>query len=145
MYPIGIRLLESRVGVKGDCRLLVSDLSLPGGHQDDAVGGTRSIDSCRCSVLEDVDGLDVGRVEGVKAVHAAGHTVDNDERAGGTGRTETADCDIVSCSRSTARLDDVYARDGAIDGTECIRCTLFKDIVTGDIENAKKVAESVLK
>ena len=49
------------------------------GDEDDTVGGTRSVDGCRCGILEHRDALNLG---GCEVVHVAGESVDKDQRGG---------------------------------------------------------------
>ena len=77
-------------------RSVVIDLSLAllallGGDDDDAVGGTCTVDGTRGSVLQDFDALDVVGVHDVQATLER-NTVDDVERVGsivGTGTTDT--------------------------------------------------------
>ena len=77
-------------------RSVVVDLSLAllallGGDDDNAVGGTCTVDGTRGGILEDFDTLDIIGVDNVKTAFER-NTVDDVERVGsvvGTGTTDT--------------------------------------------------------
>ena len=136
VHAVGVRLLETRVRIEGHGRLLLTDLTLAGSHEDNTVRRTGTVDSCGGSILQDVDGLDVSRVQVLQM--AAGHTVDDHERARGAGGTDTTDRDVVSGARTTAGLDDVHTRNGAVQGAERIRRALLLDILTRDVDRGTR-------
>ena len=133
---VGVRLLEAHVGVEGDGGLLLADLALAGGHEYDAVGGAGTVDGGGSRILEDVDGLDIGRVEVIQI--AAGHTVDDDERVGVAVGAETADGDVVAGTRHTAGLDDIHTRDRAVESAEGVGGVLLLDVFTGNINSGTR-------
>ena len=131
-HTIGVRLLETGESIERDGGLLLAGLALAGGHEDNAIRRTGTVDGRGGGILEDIDGLDIGGVQVVQV--AAGHTVDDDERSGGTGGSETADGDVVTGTRNTARLNDIHARHGAVKGTQRIGGVLLLDFVTGNVD-----------
>ena len=141
--PVRVRLLETRVGVEGDGRLLLANLALAGSDEDNAVRRTRTIDGRGGRILQDVDGLDVSRVQVVEV--AAGDTVDDDERAGGTGGADTTDRDAVAGTRHTTGLDDVHTRDGAVQGAERVGRALLLDLVTGNVDRRAREETLLLR
>ena len=60
-----------------DPHLLVAALAR--GHENDSVGASGSVDCCRCRILENLHGHDVGRVE-IVDVSAHWHSVDDVQR-----------------------------------------------------------------
>src|SRR5699024_1405411 len=92
------------VTAEAELRLLCTPAALLGGHVDDAVGGTRTVDgSCGC-VLQRDHVLDVVRVHGEELVGRRGHTVDDVQRFG-TCRdgARTVDTDGRTLGRFTRR------------------------------------------
>ena len=89
--------------------------TLLGGHEDDAVRGARTIDSAGSSVLQDLDGLDVGRVE---VIDTAGdrHAVHDVDRVGGVDGADTADADAGRGARLTGSGRDGHAGGQALEG-----------------------------
>ena len=141
VHAVGVRLLEARVCIEGNRRLLLADLALAGGHEDNAVRRTGTVDGRGGGILQDVDGLDVSGVQVLQVT--AGHAVDNDERARGTGGADTTDGNVVTRARTTTGLDDVHTRDGAVQGAERVGRALLLDLVTGDV-NRRAREETLL-
>ena len=95
----------------------LAGLALAGGHEDDAVGTVGAVDGGRGGVLEDLDALDILRVEpaqvGGRAVVDAIH---DPERVGvAVDRGDTADADVVAAGRVAAGLGDHDAGCGALE------------------------------
>ena len=136
VHSVGVRLLEARVRVESNSRLLLADLALARGHEDDTVRRTGTVDGRRRRILQDVDGFDVGRVQILQM--ASGNTVDDHERARGTGGADTADRDVVTGARAATGLNDVHTRNGAVQGTQRIRGALLLDILTRDVDRGAR-------
>ena len=75
----------------------------------------------------------------------AGHAVDDDERARGTGGADTTDRDVVPGARTTTGLDDGHTRDGAVQGAERIGRALLLDLVTGDVDRRAREETLLLR
>ena len=128
--PVGVRILPAVVGIHGHADL--AGLALLGGHEDDAVRGASAVDGAGSRILEDVDGLDVVRGEGLDA--AARNTVNDVQRRRGTGGTHTADGHLVAFARLTGVLDDGHAGGLALQGAEGIDRIHGGEFVAGDID-----------
>ena len=128
---VEVSLLDTPAGVEGDVDLAVA-LALLGGHENDAVGGTGTVDGRGGGILQDVDGLDVSGVE--RTDGAARHAVDDVKGAGGTGRTQTADGDRIAVPGLAGGLHDVHARNGTVEGSDGVGGLLLFDEVSGDAD-----------
>ena len=74
-------------------------LSLLCSHENDTVRTTRTVDGAGCSILEDVDALDIRRVKGVDVTTC--YTVDHIERLVRTDSTHTTDRNLEAFTRLT--------------------------------------------
>ena len=118
--PVGI-VAEAEAAVVGDLRF--AGVTLLGGNDDNAVGGTGTVDRRGGRILEDREALDVVGVDGLERV---GHTlaavdrqrnaVDDDERVvgriQGSGATDT---DRRSAARTAVTRDDLQTSDLALE------------------------------
>ena len=83
-------------------------LTVLGGDDDHTIGGTRTVDSTRSSILEHLNGLDIVRRE-IADGCTHWHTVDYIERSGGAERTDTTDANRWVGARLSVRCD-LHAR-----------------------------------
>ena len=107
-------------------------LALLGGHEHDAVRGAGAVDGGRRGVLQDVDGLDVVRVQGVDV--AAGHAVDDIQRLGIADGADTADVHLVPAARLAGILGDGDTRALALEGAEGGGGVQSGEVVTLDLD-----------
>ena len=108
--------------------LYLAFLTLLGGDEDHTICSRRTIDSSRSSILEHVDTLDVGRVEGVDV--AASHTVDDVDRIGAAVGTCTTDIDLESIARLTGIGLDGHTRSLALESAEHLCGVEFGNVLT---------------
>ena len=124
------RVLPADIAVVAD--LDIAFLALLGGHQDDAVRGSGAIDSRRCRILQDVDALDVGRVE--RADVAAGHTVNDIERLVRADGTHASDVHIESVTGLTGVGDDAHTGRRRLQGSKRTGAVELHDVITLDLD-----------
>ena len=98
------------------CDGVLAGLALLGGHEDNTVCTTGTVDGAGCSVLEDVDALDVGGVQRIDVT--SGNAVDDVQRSIGTGGTHTADVHVVAGTRLAVRAHDAHTGGGGLHGAE---------------------------
>ena len=103
-------------------------LTLLGGDEHDTVRGAGAVDGGGSRILQDVDGLDVVRVEGVDVT--AGHAVDHVQRLGIADGAQTADVHLVAAARLAGILGDRDTRALALQGGEGGGGVEFREIVT---------------
>ena len=127
---VGVRVLPAVVAVEGNLDL--AGLTLLGCHEDDAVGGTGTVDGAGSRILQDVDGLDI--VGGESGDGAVRHAVHNVERGVGTGSTHTADGHLVAFARLTGILGDVHAGGLALQGAERVDGVRVGELVSRDAD-----------
>ena len=100
-------LLEDLLG--GECAGVVEGelavLTTIGGDEDDTVAASCTVDGGCGGVLEDVDGLDILRVDHVEADGLRDDTVDDDERAAGRETIRTTDLDGTGGTRTSVVAD----------------------------------------
>ena len=86
-----------------------------GGDEHDTVTGLRTVDGGGGGVLQDLDGLDHGRIQILDVVHL--QTIDDEERSdvAGVGGV-TADTDVSALARSTGGVDDLDTGGLALQG-----------------------------
>ena len=107
------RTLLSEVCVEGDLRLACHPLF--GGDDDHTIGTTCPIDGGGGGILQDVDGLDILRVDVPKT--SADHSVDHHQRLRGPGDgILTADIDLEALPRLVAGFGDHHTRDLTLQG-----------------------------
>ena len=106
-----IDVLPAGVTVVGYLRL--SLMALLGRDENDTVGGARTVDGGRSSILEHVHALNVGRVEIVKV---ALHAVDEHERLRAARGAYTSYIYFITAARHTRRLRELHARRTALQG-----------------------------
>ena len=106
-------------------------LALLGRNEDDTVRTTCTVDGAGSRVLEDIDALDVGRVQRVDVTTR--NAVDDVQRGIGTDGTHTADVHIVTRSRLAGRVHDAHTRSGGLHGTEGAGGIEFGQIVALDL------------
>ena len=128
-----IEKLWTLVGVRPSHGTIVAELDLAGlallgGHQDHTVGSTGTVDGCRCSILQDIDALDVVGVDAVKV--ATCYTVDDVKRSSVTGGADTTDVDLVALTRLRGRLGNLYTRGLALHSFECVGSVQLGDVIT---------------
>ena len=105
--------LPAIVAIIGDGGLRSCHSTLLGRNHHDAVGGTRTIDCGRGGVLQDVDFLDISRIEEVHVV--ANDTVDDVEWGRGIAEGRfTTDLDAHAVTCAARRLRDVDTRNLAL-------------------------------
>ena len=105
--------LQGEAAVVGHGR--VSFLAGLGGDEDDAVTCLRTVDGGGGGILQDLHGLDHGRIEVLDVVHL--QTVHDEERSDGAGvRGVAADTDGCTFTRSTGRVDDLHTGGLALEG-----------------------------
>ena len=110
--------LQGEAAVVGHGR--VSFLAGLGGDEDDAVTCLRTVDGGGGGILEDLHGLDHGRIEVLDVVHLqAVHDEERSDVAGVGG--VTADTDISTGTRSTGGVDDLDTGGLALEGGGGIR------------------------
>ena len=106
----------------------IAGLALLGGNEDNTVGTTGTVNGAGCGVLEDVDALDVGGVQGADA--AAGHAVDDVEGFIGTDGTHTADVHIVTRAGLAGFAHDAHTGGGGLHGAQGVGGVQFGEVVT---------------
>ena len=136
VQSVHVLLRIQEVGHLGDVLLTVVSvvgkdrtafLTLLGGHEDNAVRSTRTVDGGGGGVLEDVDGLDVGGVQGAQA--AARDAVDDVQRLGIADGAHTADVHLEALARLTGTLGDGDARALALESAEGRGGVEFREVV----------------
>ena len=116
----GVEDLTLAPGAGGSVREIIGNargtlVALLGGYEDDSVGRTGSVDCAGGGVLEDLDALDIGRVEEVDTAFD-GHSVHDIERVGIVDGTGTADADAGRFARLSGICRDVDAGCEALEG-----------------------------
>ena len=111
--------------------LRCSSRTLLGGHQDHTGGTTGTIQSCRGSILQNSDALDILR-RNVQKTRAVGRTVDNDQRINvGIHRGKTTDGDMTAVGTGrTAGTVNLQARNGTHEGVLHIGRDLLTQFVS---------------
>ena len=89
---------DTDIGRKVDNRFPLGIASLLRRHDDDTVGCTRTVDSCRRSVFQHVDTGNIVRVDVVDSTHI--HTVHDIQRRRVIQSSDTTDHDTCTSSRS---------------------------------------------
>ena len=140
MRAEGSRTLE-RVGDADIAVVLggyLAFLTLLGGDEDDAVGGTGAVDGGGGSVLEDVDALDVAGVDAVKTVvgGTALYTVDDEERRGLADGARTTDVDLEALAWLRRRLRDADTRRNGLHGCEGVGGVHLSDVLASDLHRS---------
>ena len=109
------RTLLAQIGIKSD--LGFAGNPFLGSNDDDPVGTACSIYGSRGGIFQDVDGLDVLRVD--VAQTGTDHPVDDHQRLGGTGDgVLSAYIDLKALSRLVAGLGDHHTGDLTL---QCLR------------------------
>ena len=112
--------LEGEAAVVGDAGVAVVGSAALGGDEDDTVTCLRTVDSGGGSVLQDLHGLDHGRIEVLDVIHL--QTIDDEERSDRTGvRGITADTDRSTLTRSTGGVDDLDTGSLTLEGGGSVR------------------------
>src|SRR5690606_11457707 len=128
-HLIGILPSHKRVIVKGS----LSGFTLLGGNKDNPVCRPCTVDGGRSSVLEDVDGFDIGRVEAVDI--AADDVVNDIQRLRIANGTDTANVDFEPFAWHAGCLGDLYARRLALQGVGHGSGAQFLDVVAFDLHH----------
>ena len=112
-----------------------------GGYDDDAVGAAGAVDGRRRSILQDRDGLDVGRVDVAEGSDRIHNTVDHDQRIVGSGDgTGTADTDHGVGAGLTVGGGDFHTGHTALKGLVYGQNRLIADIGHLDVgDGSRKV------
>ena len=109
--------LESCVVVHIDIHLAV--LTALGRDNNHTVSGTRTVDGSRRSILQHLDGLDVGRVERVEILSRC-HTVNHVERVASVHRTHTTNANRRTAATRRSVGHDVNTCQLALHGVQHI-------------------------
>ena len=121
------------ISIVRDCCLLclVCTLASLGGNHDDTSRGTATIDSCRRCILEDIDTVDIVRVEEVHVV--ANYTIDNIQWLSLlVDRSLSTYLDVESCTCPAARLCNVDTRYATLQRLGKVRGTTSGNLVGVD-------------
>ena len=92
-------------------------LALLGGDDDDTVGGTATVDRSRGGILQDLDGLDIGRVQGVQVL-VGGDTIDDIQGVTSVDGAHTAHTDGGTATTGSGIGHDVHTRELALHRVE---------------------------
>ena len=103
-------------------------LTLLSGDQNDAVSSTRTIDSCRSCVLQNIDRLNIRGVQRRKAT--IGHTVHNIQRCVRTSGTHTTNINLEALIEETTIRCDVHTGGLALQCAKRIDSVHLSDILT---------------
>ena len=102
-------------------------LTLLGCYQDNTIGSGRTIDGTRCGILQDVNTLDVGRVQ---VVDITCYTINNIKRSCVAVGTGTTDRNLKAITRLTGSRLNVNTRSLALQGAEHLCGIHLLNIIT---------------
>ena len=94
----------------------LAQLTLLGGHENDAIGSTGTVDGSRGSVLQHLDALDVGGIYALHAVLVGRHAVDDIQGFGTVDGSDTADADHRFGTRLTRGRRHLHTGGHALQG-----------------------------
>ena len=124
-------VLPTAIAVEADRGTAV--LATLGGDEHNAVGRLSTVDGCRGCVLQNIDALDISRVE---RSDVAAHTIYNIKRRGGTGGADTTDVDFQSLTRLSRLRDDGHTRGLTLQGLQRIGGVELGHIVALDLKGS---------
>ena len=109
-------------------------LATAGGHEDDTVRGAGTVNGGGGGILQDVDALDVIRVDVLEG--CALDSIDHHERSGAaTDGVQTTDQDVVSAARLIVGTLDLDARKGSLEGAGSIGVAATDQVGGGNRSN----------
>ena len=111
-----------------------TSLTLFGSYENHTVCSSRSVDGTRCSILQHVDTLDVGRVQVVDVT--ASHTIDNIKRLGITIGTSTTDGNLKTITRLTRYCLNAHTGALALESAKHLSRVQFGNIFTFHLDSS---------
>ena len=102
-------------------------LTLLGSNKDNTIGCGRTVDGTGCSILQNVDTLDVGRVQ---VVDITCYTINNIKRSSVAVGTGTTDRNLKAITRLTGSRLNVYTRSLALQGAQHLSGIHLLNIIT---------------
>ena len=101
--------------------------TLLGSYKDNTIGSGRTIDGTGCGILQNVDTLDVGRVQ---VVDITCYTINNIKRSCVAVGTGTTDRNLKAITRLTGSRLNVYTRSLALQGAQHLSGIHLLNIIT---------------
>ena len=126
-------VLHAEVAVKRNHCLAF--LALLGGHQYYTIGSLRTVDGSRRGILQDIDALDIGRVQ---VGDIAAHTIDKVQWFCITYGTQTTDAHLESLTRLAGSRGDVYTRCLSLHGLQGVGGVQFGNLVTFHLDGSAR-------
>ena len=102
-------------------------LTLLGSYKDNTIGSSRTVNGTGCGILQNVDTLDVGRVQ---VVDITCYTINNIKRSSVAVGTGTTDRNLKAITRLTGSRLNVYTRSLALQGAQHLSGIHLLNIIT---------------